>query len=87
MSLLKFVLYVGLTRAEKNMIIYVANPVEFRFKFIFPEDWQKQIEMLKQNGANSLEENKSPDPKISSVVGKSDKRLKENVMIKLERQI
>ncbi len=78
----KFVLYVGLTRAEKNMIIYVANPVEFRFKFIFPEDWQKQIEMLKQNGANSLEENKSPDPKISSVVGKSDKRLKENVMIK-----
>ena len=78
----KFVLYVGLTRAEKNMIIYVANPVEFRFKFIFPEDWQKQIEMLKQNGENPLEETKSPEPKISSVVGKSDKRLKENVMIK-----
>jgi len=78
----KFVLYVGLTRAEKNMIIYIANPIKFRFKFIFPEDWQNQIEMLKQNGANPLEENKASEIKVSSVVGKSDKKLKEIVVVK-----
>ena len=58
----KFCLYVALTRAEKQLIVYNSDPVRFRFPFIFPEEWQEQIKTLVQN-----EENTSPESTTSNV--------------------
>lgn len=78
----KFCLYVAITRAEKQLCIYVNNPVSFAFPFIFPDEWIKQIEILKENNVNPFEQ--KVEEKISKVesVKASDKKIKSRFTIK-----